>query len=250
MKKIKQLIKALARPAMPMVHSAVRMATGTPGIGKVQFGDFRRPRPISRDFGADRGTPIDRFYVHAFLERHAADVKGAALEIGEDTYTRRYGGAQVTHADILHVSDENPKATIVADLSNAPHIQDERFDTVIMTQTLHLIFDFTAALRTVHRILKPGGVLLLTVPGITPVAAGTRWGSTWLWSFTEISMRRLLAAVFGENNFSLQVNGNVLAATAFLQGLAVEELERQELEDFDASYPLIIAARVQKRSAS
>lgn len=248
MKRIKPLIKALARPAMPWVRSAVRVATGTPGVGKVQFGDLRRIRPISRDFGADRGLPIDRFYVHAFLEHHAADVKGHALEIGEDTYTRRYGGIRVTQADVLHVTDENPKATIVGDLSDAPHIQSERFDAVIMTQTLHLIFDFTAALRTVQRILKPGGVLLLTVPGITPVAAGTRWGSTWLWSFTEISMRRLLTAVFGEENFELKVNGNVLAATAFLHGLATDELQRDELEAFDPSYPVIITARVQKRS--
>lgn len=246
MKRPKSFIKAILRPVMPMAHATHRVLTGRPGVGKVDMGDLRRLRPISGNFGADRGTPLDRFYIHAFLERHAADVRGSVLEIGENTYTRRYGGARVTHSDILYINDTNPDATIVADLAHAPQIADARFDAIILTQTLQFIFDVGAALRTLQRILKPGGVLLLTVPGISPVGAGTLWGPIWMWSFTEVSTRRLLAAAFGPQSFSLEVHGNVLAATAFLHGLAAEDMQSEELLDFDPSYPVIIAARVQK----
>lgn len=38
---------------------------------------------------------------------------------------------------------------------------------------LYLIYDARTAVSTLHRSLKPGGVLLLTLPGITQVACGT-----------------------------------------------------------------------------
>jgi len=240
------VIKALLRPVMPIAMTTRRALTGVPGIGKVDMGDLRRCQPVSSLFGEDRGTPLDRFYVHDFLERHAQDVKGAVLEIGEDTYTRRYGAGRITHSDILHIDDRNPRATIVGDLTDITVIPDGKFDAIILTQTLQFIFDVTSALNTLHRILKPGGVLLLTVPGITSVGAGTVWGSIWMWSFTEISMRRLLVSTFGAESFSIEVHGNVLAATAFLHGLAAEEITPSELAEYDPSYPVIIAARVQK----
>lgn len=67
MRRAKSFIKAVLRPAMPALHATRRVVTGTPGIGAVDLGDLRRPRPISADFGADRGTPIDRYYIHGFL---------------------------------------------------------------------------------------------------------------------------------------------------------------------------------------
>ena len=123
---------------------------------------------------------------------------------------------------------------------------DDSFDAIICTQTLQLIFDFTAAMRTLHRILKPDGVLLLTVPGITPVSAGRWWGYTWLWSFTEISIGRLLEQTFGAKTFDIQTSGNVLTATSFLQGLAAEELTVEELQAFDPNYPVIVGARARR----
>ena len=59
----------------------------------------------------------------------------------------------------------NPQATIVADLTDAPHIPDDTFDCAIVTQTLQFVYDVRAAFATLHRILAPGGVLLATVPG-------------------------------------------------------------------------------------
>jgi len=220
-----------------------RRLLGIPAPGSVNFGDLRRLTPVSRHFGVDRGTAIDRHYIENFLQRHAADVRGRVLEVGESTYTRRYGGDRVTHSDVLHVRDDNPQATIIADLADAPQIPDASFDCIVLTQTLQMIYDARAAVRTLHRILKPGGVLLLTVPGITQVPHGTVWAYTWYWAFTELSVRRMLGEVFGDANLALEVGGNVLVATALLHGLAVEEFDADELDTVDRDYSLIIAAR-------
>jgi len=42
----------------------------------------------------------------------------------------------------------------------------------VFTQTLHLIYDVRSAIRTLHRVLKPGGVLLATFPGISQTEKG------------------------------------------------------------------------------
>jgi SAM-dependent methyltransferase len=240
---VRTLIKRWMRPAMPALESARRTLTGVAGVGKVDFGELRKVAPISRKFGVDRGLPIDRFYVERFLQQNAALVRGHVLEIGEDTYTRRFGADRVLQSDVLHVSADNPRATIVADLQHAPHVASGQFDAIILTQTLQLIFDVPAALRTLHRILKPGGALLVTVPGLTSVATGSVWGSTWYWSFTELALRKLLEHSFGEAVLDVQTHGNVLVAMAFLQGLATQELDQAELEARDPDYPVIITAR-------
>ena len=245
---LRSLIKSALRPFRPGIEAARRGVLGLPAVGAVDFGSLRRTAPISRKFGVDRGLPVDRFYIERFLAAQAESIRGQVLEIGEDTYTRRFGGQRVTGSDVLHVTGDNPAATIVADLANAPHVPDGRFDSIVLTQTLQLIFDPPAALRTLHRILKPGGELLVTVPGISPVATGSVWGPTWYWSFTEASLRRLFAASFEERHCRLETHGNVLAAVAFLEGLAVEDLTLDELTSADPDYPVIITALARKTS--
>ena len=243
---LRSLIKSALRPFRPGIEATRRRVLGLPAVGAVDFGDLRRTTPISRKFGVDRGLPVDRFYVERFLAAEADSIRGQVLEIGEDTYTRRFGGLRVTGNDVLHVSGDNPAATIVADLADAPQIPDASFDAIVLTQTLQLIFDPPAALRTLHRILKPGGTLLVTVPGITPVATQSVWGPTWYWSFTETSLRRLLAASFEARHCRLETHGNVLAAVGFLHGLAAEDLAPEELSSPDPDYPVIITALARK----
>src|SRR5712691_5482543 len=107
-----------------------------PPAGHVRFGHLRRLAPISRRWGKDRGgQPIDRYYIERFLAAHAADIRGRVLEVGDDTYTRRYGGDGVQEIDVLHAFPGNPKATIVADLAqDDDRLPPAAFDCVILTQ--------------------------------------------------------------------------------------------------------------------
>lgn len=212
---------------------------------QIEFGALHRTEPISRHFGYDRGLPVDRHYIEQFLGRYREDITGRALEIGDDSYTRQFGGDRVTMRDILHVHEGNPKATIISDLSSSEGIPSDAFDCAIITQTLHLIFEPVTALRTLHRILKPGGVLLATVPGITPMSVD-EWSTTWYWSFTRSSVRRMCASVFGEKAVQVAAYGNVFAATCFLEGIAVEDVTTAELDVRDPSYDVLITIHAQK----
>ncbi len=226
---------------------------GIPQPGAIDFGDLRRVTPIGRGFGVDRplpgeerGRPVDRYYIEQFLGSHAGDIHGRVLEIGDDAYTRRYGADRVTQRDVLNITADNPAATIVADLANAPQIPDESFDCVILTQTLHLIYDARSAVRTLHRILKRDGILLMTVPGITLVPTTSVWGHTWYWAFTELAVRRMLEEVFEPPRIEIDSAGNVLTTLAFLHGLAAQELSSAEFAVTDPDFPLILAARARK----
>jgi SAM-dependent methyltransferase len=208
------------------------------------FERLRRVTPIGRNFGSDRGQCIDRYYIESFLARHAEDIRGHVLEIQDSCYTRYFGGKHVTRSDILDVAEDNPRATIVADLSAGNHIPSNTFDCIICTQTLLLIYDVRAAIRTLFRILQRGGVLLVTIPGIAHKIARNERGD--FWRFTSLSARRLFEEVFPAANVEVEAHGNVLAAIAFLHGLAVEELRPEELDYRDPDYEVSIAIRAVK----
>lgn len=227
----------------------MRRVVAIPPQGSVQFGDLRSLNPVSRNWGLDRGRPVDRFYIDEFIARHATDIQGEVLEVGDDRYTVALGKARVSKSDVLHYEKGNRLATIIADLTKADHIDSNRFDCVICVQTLQYIYDLESAVQTLHRILKPGGVLLATFPGITSMG-DQRWSHVWCWSMTTVSARRLFNGFFSKGKLSVEQFGNVLSATSFLQGLAAEELQQEELQHCDPAYPLIIAVRAERENVS
>ena len=212
----------------------------------MQWGNLRRLEPVSRIFGLDRGLCIDRYYIESFLAQHAGDIQGRVLELADNDYTLKFGGARVTRSDILHLTSDNPKATIVADLTTAAAIPSETFDCIICTQTLQFIFDVRGAIKTLFRILKPKGTLLATFPGISQISRYDmdRWGEYW--RFTSLSAKRLFEEIFHTANVEVKACGNVLAAIAFLHGIASEELHRKELDHCDSDYEVLITVRAVK----
>ena len=217
------------------------------GALPIAFGDLRRVEPIDPCFGGSRGKPIDRHYIEGFLASHAADVRGRVLEVAEDHYTRRFASGPVD-SDVLHVADAHPGVTIVADLADGRGLPDAAFDCFICTQTLQYVYALEAAVATMHRILKPGGVLLLTAPGISQISTydRDRWGEHW--RFTPQSIERLLRTRFDE--VDVEGRGNVLAATSFLQGLACKDLTVDELDHVDPAYPMVVTARAVRASTT
>jgi hypothetical protein len=205
--------------------------------------------PVSRMYGADRGRPVDRWYIERFLAAHAADVRGRVLEVAETTYTRWYGGENVASSDVLHAAPGNPEATIVGDLATGRGIPREAFDCFIMTQTLHVIYDIAAAVRGTWDLLAPGGVLLATVPGISQISSDGRrdWGD-W-WRFTTDSASRLFSDVYGAGNVEVEAHGNVLSSACFLYGFAAEELSEAELAHRDPAFELLMTIRAVKQPA-
>jgi SAM-dependent methyltransferase len=232
----------MRRTLVGWLHAATRR----PRVGHVDFGDLRRLAPISSTWGFDRGVPVDRFYIDRFMRSHERDVRGRVLEIANPAMTRRYGGDRVTRSDVLHPVAAPAPVTLVGDLATGEGIPEAAFDCAIVTQTLLLVYDVQAAIRTLGRILAPGGVALVTVPGITKISREDmdQWGQ--FWSFTSASLRRLFNESFDSERVSIEAYGNVLAATAFLHGLSAGELTEVELLHRDRDFEVLLAVRAAK----
>lgn len=212
----------------------------------VMFEDQRRTRPINTVFGLDRGTPIDRHYIDGFLSNQAELVRGRVLEIADSNYSKRFGGDRVKSFEVLHANADNPAATIVGDLTNPATLPANHVDCFICTQTFHVIYDIRGALEGAHHLLKPGGVLLATLPGISQISRYDmdRWGDYW--RFTTASTQRLFEEVFG-GRVEVASFGNVMAACALLQGVAVEDLpDPKLLDEQDPDYQVLITVIARK----
>jgi SAM-dependent methyltransferase len=233
----KAVLPARARAALRERHLAV-----WPPVGHARLGHLRRTTPISENFGYERGSPIDRHYIEGFLARHAGDIRGAALEFQDDAYLRRFGGEAVTSFDVLNVERDYPGTTIVADLAVAEELPVERFDCIVCTGVVQLVYDLHAAVSNLNRMLRPGGVALVTMPGITRIARDPG-GWTDHWRLTSLSARKLFASAFGEPNVELETFGNPLSAIALLTGLAVEDLRREELDATHPDFEVVIGVR-------
>ena len=237
--------RVLPAPAQDWLRRRWRGRAYAPPVGRIRFGDLRRTTPVTRTWGYERGLPIDRYYIEHFLARNAADIRGRVLEVGDDRYTWKFGFPAVTSSDVLNVLAGDPQTTIVADLSRPEQLPACRFDCVIITQTLQLIDDVRSAIRTVHQMLRPGGVVLATLPGISQTHHED-WGAHWRWNFTALSARTLFESAFSPADVTVETRGNVLAATAFLHGLAAADLRGDELDHYDPDYQVSILVRARK----
>ena len=213
-------------------------------------------------WGFDRGLPIDRYYVEHFLRRLAYQpdygvgaIRGRVLEVGGSEYATKFGcpieaegspANRITQLDVLHRDRSNPEATVVGDLTRVEDFEAGGYDCVICTQTLQVVFDVSAAVASIYRMLAPGGEALVTLPGITRNSVPDRdhWGD--FWRFTSASARRLFEEAFPADALSVEAYGNILAATAFLQGIASGELRQAELDLRDPEFDVLIAVRARK----
>jgi hypothetical protein len=213
---------------------------------RVDFSDLTTAWPISTVFGFDRGTPIDRYYIERFLTDRTELIQGRVLEIADSHYSRRFGGNRVLAYEVLHSTPENPKATIIGDLTDRTTIPENAVDCFICTQTFNFIYDVQKAVQGTHYLLKQGGVLLATVSGISQISRYDmdRWGDYW--RFTTASAKKLFEPVF-TGGIEIGSFGNAFAACAFLQGIAVEDLPNKELlDENDPDYQMLITIVARK----
>jgi SAM-dependent methyltransferase len=211
------------------------------------FSALRRTTPYRPAYGWSRGQCLDRYYIEKFLAARSSDIRGHVLEVAEPEYTLKFGGNRVTRTDVVDLDPHNPKSTLREDLTSATGIVDNTYDCILCTQTLTYIYDFQAVIRTLHRILKPGGVLLATSPGIAQLCPQEMIGAGQdYWRFTRHSAKIAFENTFGGGNVQIETYGNVLTATAILHGLVSAEFTAEELDYHDPDYEVTIAVRARK----
>ena len=200
--------------------------------------------PVSRYFGEDRGTPIDRYYIHHFLTQQRHLITGTVLEIADDRYSKMFG-TNVSKYEVLYINQDNPKATIIGDLTRPETLPADTIDCFVCTQTFNFIYDFSGAIKGAYHLLKPGGYLLATVAGPCQISRYDmdRWGDYW--RFTTLSVQRIFEAVFGKN-VAVDYYGNCLAAISLVRGIAAEEITMGQLDKKDPDYQVIITIVARK----
>lgn len=155
---------------------------------RMRWASTRRIDPVS-EWGFDRGTAVDRYYIERFLHEHRDLVHGRTLEVKEDLYATGLGAEQV---DVLDIDPKNPAATIVGDVCDPLTLPVGAFDAAIVTQTLQLVPDPVAGLQNVLRALRPGAAALVTVPAMSRLA-----GDWDRWRWTARGLRDLVERAGG-----------------------------------------------------
>lgn len=201
-------------------------------------------RPISKRFGRERGKPVDRIYIESFLAENQDKIRGVVMEMADSGYTKSFG-KHVEQSLVLHLNGWG-KGVIKGDLENGEGIPADSVDCFICTQTIQFIYDIHSVVRNIYRMLKPGGVALVTAHCLGQISLYDyhNWGEYW--RFTEQSMRRLFAEAFADDKITVGSWGNVKTAIAYLYGLCAEDLKTEDFEIQDEQYPVIITAVVRK----
>lgn len=249
-KRVKRFTRTLPGPVKTLVRRALSRPLASHRLKRlvrpVRWGTLRRLEPVSARWGFDRGTPVDRFYLDRFFSFVAPVIRGRVLEVRDPAYTSRFGH-DVTSVELVDIDPRNDEATIVADLGEAGSLPLESFDCAILPQTLQFVDDPRETLANLWQSLVPGGALIVTVPCLSRVDPDAGEADRWRW--LPSGLRQLLAQACGP---AAQVDvvtfGNLLAATAFLHGVAAEELRQTELETVDSSHAILACAMTTKPS--
>ena len=229
-------VKSLVGPGW-----TVRMRCAMRGLGLPRWGNLRRTSPFSDNFGFDRGTPVDRYYLHKFLDSHRSEIRGRVLEIQLPGYTRQYGSDLSETHSIDISSDFQP--TYACDLALADDvIPSNYYDCFLLPNTLCVLRDIESSLRNALRVVRPGGVVLATTAAFVPLTPG----APDYWHLSAAGWQELAGRVWKGNEFQVESHGNCLAAVASMLGLAQEELSPAELDVRDDRYPVLITLRCQK----
>lgn len=201
--------------------------------------DRKKLTPVSSKFGFNLGTPIDRVYTEDFLRKKSHFIQGIVCEIAENIYTKKFG-SNIIKSEILHIDRGCPNVTIVGDLTLHDTIPQNYLDCFIVTVTLNFIYDYKKAILGIYKMLRKGGVALVSVAGLIQVSRYDydRWGDYW--RFTDMGIKKDFEKIFGSKNVHCFTYGNVLTAMAELQGIPAEKFSDTEIFYHDPDYQVLI----------
>lgn len=203
--------------------------------------------PVSRQFGTERGTPVDRYYIEKFLEEHKHMVKGEVLEIEDNTYSIKYGEERLTRSIVMDVENNSEDITFNGNLETGDGIQDELADCFILTQTLMYLFDLKSAAHNIGRLLKRGGTALVTCSGISQNSRRCMDDYGCCFNFNVDALQKMFSREPGLEVVEAGSYGNVKTVMAHIGGLCREDLDIGDFSVNDKYYPLIVYAVVKKK---
>jgi hypothetical protein len=199
--------------------------------------------PLSDHHGLDRGTPVDRGYIEAFLGKHRDVIRGSVLEVEDSSYTTTFGADRVAESIVVDIDATNPSATLIADLQQPGSLAADAYDCIILTQTLHLLRRPGQCVENCFAALRSDGVLLATAPSVSRVSPTYPAGD--FWRFTGAGISELFNRHW-PSDFSVDAFGNLRTCVAFLIGEVMEDLPDSVLDHRDPRFPLTVAVDARK----
>jgi SAM-dependent methyltransferase len=117
----------------------------------------------------------DPYYLHfrslfADLEKASRFAKGRLLDIGcgNKPYERMFEGRISEHVGCDIVQSSEQRADVLCPATQIP-LNDASFDTILCTQVIEHVADHRALLQEANRLLRNGGVLILSGPMYWPL---------------------------------------------------------------------------------
>lgn len=204
------------------------------GFELPRWGNLRRTRPFSSTYGFERGTPIDRYYLHKFLNTHRDVITGRVLEVQTTSAADRYGhGVSCAHTFDI-VPDFTP--TYLCDFTAATiPVPPHSYDCLVLPNTLPHFRDLDGGLANALRVVRPGGAILASAAGLLPLTEDV----ADYWRLSPAGWRARLADAWPDADVTVEGYGNCLASVAAQFGLAHEELTAQELDVMDPRFPVL-----------
>jgi len=149
------------------------------------------PRRLKQ--AAGYGPSESRREANDWIRRHAADCRGRLLSVGSGSDEDGQGGY---YRDYFQACTEYVTSEIdgrygvdwSVDVRDMAGIEKATFDGVFCSGVLEHVDDFQSGLAEIHRILKPGGILLLGLP----FRQALHLQPHDYWRFTEHAIRYLL----------------------------------------------------------
>ena len=187
-------------------------------VHEIDFGALRSVTPVSREFGFDRGQPVDRYYIERFLAKCADYIRGRALEVGDDA-TRARSAAQTSPRATCCMSRTATQRRRSWPISHMPNKCPPMPSTVSCSH--RRCISSTICLPQLGPSIARCILVASSSPPFRDQPDQQRsMEGVVIWSLTPLSTKRLFAEVFGDGNIAIGVHGNVLVRRLFLAGIS------------------------------